>query len=312
MKVSVIVPVYNTEKYLEKCLDSLVNQNFKDYEVIVVNDESPDNSEKIIQEYEKKYSFLHSYKKKNGGLSDARNYGLKYAKGDYILFVDSDDYVDINMLKIMYNKAKEDDSDAVVCNFIYKYDDNEVIGTSNLDYTEDLKKKLIIGPPMVWTKLYRKEVLKNVSFTKGIYYEDLDFLPKVFKYINKISYVDDSLYYYYQREGSIMKENKFNPRFLDIFEVLSSCKKELYNDYPMEVEYLYITHLLRTASLRFSSLNEGRELINKIVDIFKEYFPNWKNNIYLKKSSFKMKIICKLAYYKRINMLKLMKKIFRK
>ena len=94
MKVSVIVPVYNTYDYLNKCLDSLVNQSFKDYEIIIVNDGSTDDSEKIIKKYQKKYSNIKYYYKENGGLSSARNYGIKYANGDYIAFVDSDDYVD--------------------------------------------------------------------------------------------------------------------------------------------------------------------------------------------------------------------------
>ena len=105
IKVSVIVPVYNVEKYLDKCLDSLGRQTLKDIEIIVVNDESPDNSQKIIDKYSKKYSTIHGYKKKNGGVSDARNFGIKEAKGEYIAFVDGDDYVSIDM----YEKMYEDD-----------------------------------------------------------------------------------------------------------------------------------------------------------------------------------------------------------
>ena len=107
-KVSVIVPVYNVEKYLEKCLDSLVSQSLKDIEIIVVNDGSPDNSQDIIDKYVKKYENVFGYKKKNGGLSDARNYGLKKTTGDYIAFIDSDDYISLEMLEIMYNKAIKD------------------------------------------------------------------------------------------------------------------------------------------------------------------------------------------------------------
>ena len=108
IKVSVIVPVWNVEKYLEKCLDSLVNQTLKEIEIIVVNDESPDNSQKIIDKYVKKYpKKIKALSQKNGGQGSARNHGLKYATGEYIGYVDSDDYIEKNMYELMYNKAKK-------------------------------------------------------------------------------------------------------------------------------------------------------------------------------------------------------------
>ena len=110
-KVSVIVPVYNVEKYIEKCLESLVNQTLKDIEIIIVNDGSKDKSEKIINKFLSKYKNIVYVEKQNGGLSDARNYGMKYAKGEYIAFLDSDDYVDTTIYEKMYNKAKEENAD---------------------------------------------------------------------------------------------------------------------------------------------------------------------------------------------------------
>ena len=121
-KVSIIIPVYNVEKYLKKCLDSVVNQTLKDIEIIVVNDGSPDNSQKIIDEYAKKYSQIASYTKENGGLSDARNYGIKKSKGKYLAFIDSDDFIDHDMIKKMYNKAVKENLDIVVCNSVEVYE----------------------------------------------------------------------------------------------------------------------------------------------------------------------------------------------
>ena len=124
IKVTVIVPVYKTEEYLKKCLDSLVNQTLDNMEIIVVNDGSPDNSQKIIEEYKSLYpNIIKSFIKKNGGLSDARNFGLKYAKGEYIAFVDSDDYVSINMMQEMYNYASNNNKDIVVCDCVNFYQD---------------------------------------------------------------------------------------------------------------------------------------------------------------------------------------------
>lgn len=129
-KVSVIVPVYNVEKYLERCLNSLVNQTLQDIQIIVVNDGSPDNSQEIIDRFEKEYpDKLKGYIKENGGLSDARNYGMQFVEGEYVAFVDSDDYVDETMYEKLYNKAIEEDSELVVCGY-YKVNDGNIYNDS--------------------------------------------------------------------------------------------------------------------------------------------------------------------------------------
>ncbi len=313
VKVSVIVPVYNVYDYLEKCLDSLVNQTLKDIEIIVVNDGSPDNSEQIIDIYKKKYKCIKAYKKENGGLSDARNYGIKRAQGEYIAFIDSDDYVDTSMLEKMYQKAKKDNLDIVVCDVYNVYEPSKLVSIkSNKHYSTDEVKNYLISQPMACNRLYNKKVFDKLSFKKGIYYEDLELTPKIVNYTKRIGFVEEELYYYLQRSGSIMRQNEFNNKLLDIFTVLDSNKKALYNKYPEEIEYMYITHLLRTATLRFLEYNNTKEYLNKINTIFKKEFPNWKNNIYYKKSSFKLKLICNLAYKKHYGLLKIIKKITNK
>ena len=308
VKVSVVVPVYNVEEYVAKCLDSLVNQTLKDIEIIVVNDGSPDNSQEIIDEYVKKYKNVKSYIKKNGGLSDARNYGLKYAKGEYISFIDSDDYVDIHMMEKMYNKANKEKLDIVVCDSVEIHNEKNILKRSNLHYSNDDIKNYIISPPMAWSRLYRKNVFENIKFTKGIYYEDLDFTPSLVKLTSKIGFVEEGLYYYIQRDNSIMRQKKYNDKLLDIFKVLEKNKELLYNDYSEEIEYLYITHLLRTATLRFLDYEEYNELIDKVIYTMRNNFPNYSKNIYYKKSSYKLKIVCNLAYHKRIKLLRVLKK----
>ena len=308
VKVSIIVPVFNVENYIDKCLSSLVNQTLKNIEIIVVNDGSLDNSQNIIDEYVKKYENVKSYIKKNGGLSDARNYGLKYASGEYISFIDSDDYVDVHMMEKMYNKAKSNNLDIVVCDSVEVYGDKKVLKHSNLHYSDENVKNYIISPPMACSRLYKKYLFDNNKFTKGIYYEDLDFTPSLVALTDKIDFVEEGLYYYVQREGSIMKQKQYNKRLLDIFKVLEKNKMLLYNDYSEEVEYLYITHLLRTATLRFLDYDECDELIDKVIYIMRNKFPNYSKNIYYKKSSYKLKIICNLAYHKKIRLLKILKK----
>lgn len=313
MKVSVIVPVYNVEKYIKKCLDSLVNQTLNGVEIIVVNDGSPDNSQKIIDEYTKKYKNVKSYIKENGGLSDARNYGIKKATGKYISFVDSDDYIRNDMLEKMYNYAIKEDLDVVVCDSINVYDNgSEILIKSNNNYSDNDVRNYIISPPMACTRLFKKIIFDKIQFKKNIYYEDLEMTPKVVNITDKIGFVSEGLYYYVQRDGSIMKQNVFNKKLLNIFDVLKSNKDLLEDKFPEEIEYMYITHLLRTASLRFLNYDNGKEYIYKIHNIMKEYFPKWKNNVYYKKSSFKLKLICILAYNKNILLLKSIKKVTNK
>lgn len=313
MKVSVIVPVYNVEKYIKKCLNSLVNQTLDEVEIVVVNDGSPDNSQKIIDEYTKKYKNIKSYVKENGGLSDARNYGIKRATGKYISFVDSDDYIRKDMLEKMYNYAIQKNFDVVVCDSINVYSDGtEILIKSNNNYSDDDVKNYIISPPMACTRLFKKSIFDKIEFKKNIYYEDLEMTPKVVNLTKKIGFVSDGLYYYVQRDGSIMKQNVFNDKLLNIFDVLKSNKDLLENEFPQEIEYMYITHLLRTASLRFLDYDNGKEYVYKIHNIMKEYFPKWKNNEYYKKSSFKLRTICILTYNRNILLLKVIKKITNK
>lgn len=310
MKVSVIVPVYNTSKYLEKCLDSLLKQNFKDYEIIVVNDGSTDDSEKIILNYQKKYSNIKYFYKENGGLSSARNYGIKKARGTYLAFVDSDDYVTNDFIKKMYDGITANNSDMLVCEFNYDYGNGNICRSySNLDYTSDIKKKYLLTPPMAVIRMYKKDLFQKIKFQEGIFYEDLEINPKMVLYTDKISFLNEALYYYVIRSGSIMKQKSFNNKLLDIFNVLDSNKKVLEKKYFDEIEYMYIIHLLRTASLRFLDYDNYYEMIDKINKIMKCSFPNWKKNLYYKKSNIKIKLVCFMVSKKCFLGLKLLKKV---
>ena len=304
--VIVLIPSYEPDMKLIEVLEDVKKNNL---EVIVVNDGSPDNSQKIIDKYSKKYKNVFGYKKKNGGLSDARNYGISKSCGEYISFVDSDDYVDITMLEKMYNKAKKEELDIVVCDNIEVYDDKLVLKKANLNYSSNVLKNYIISPPMAWCRIYKRELFDMVEFEKGIYYEDLNLMPSLVKYTSKIGFLEEGLYYYVQRDNSIMKQNVFSDKLLDLFKVLDNNKNNLYDMYPEEVEYLYITHLLRSDSLRFVDFENARNLLDRIVTVIKAYFPNYWRNIYFKKCSLKLKLICFLAYFKQVKLLKLVKKV---
>ena len=245
-KVSVIVPVYNVEQYIEKCLESLVNQTLQDIEIIIVNDGSTDGSEEIIKKYLNKYSNKIKYlTKTNGGLSDARNYGLPYATGEYIAFLDSDDYVDNTIYEKMYNKAIEENCDFVECDFIWKYDNKEV---KDCGYIYKDKHEMLANARVVaWNKLIKKELIDNLNlqFPKGLRYEDVDFFYRLIPHIKKFGFVKEFLIYYIQRPTSIA--NTQNERTKEIFEVLDNVIKYykengFYDEYKTELE-LSLIHI---------------------------------------------------------------------
>ena len=248
--ISIIVPIYNTEKYLNKCLKSLVKQKNIDFEIICVNDGSPDKSEKIVEKFKKKYpKLIRSYKKKNGGLSDARNYGINKAKGEYIGFVDSDDWVELDMFSKMYNYAIQKDLDIVVCDTFMEYENHTEVLPSNLHYSDEDLRNYIISYPMACTRLIKKELLEDdYVFTKGILYEDLCLTPTFVNKTIKVGFLEEALYHYLQRSNSIMNQMEFNDKLFDIIKVLNNVYKKFdenknLENYYEEIEYLYITHL---------------------------------------------------------------------
>lgn len=302
-KVSVIVPVYNVESYLIRCLDSLVNQTLSDIEIIAVNDGSTDNSGELLRIYEKKYNDkIKVYDKENGGLSDARNYGMKYATGEYIAFLDSDDYVEPDIYEKMYNKAVEENSDMVECDFIWEYPNKKVIDTGVI--YNNKKDMITYARVVAWNKLIRRELIAkaNVLYPKGLRYEDIEFFYKMVPYYNKVSFVKEPLIHYVQRNSSI--SNVQNERTKEIFDVLDNSinyyiEKNLYDDYKDELEYTYARILLCSSLFRMVKI-ENKDVRKKLLDKtwykLNNMFPDWKKNRILKKDKCK-----KNLYMKSVN-----------
>ena len=291
MKVSVIVPVYNVYEYIEKCLDSLVKQTLKDIEIIVVNDGSPDDSQKIIDKYAKKYKNIKSYIKENGGLSDARNYGLKYAKGEYIAFLDSDDYVSYDMYEKMYQKAKEKDFDIVVCDINYLYPDNTLRVSSGInDDTTDIKKAYLTIHPAAWNKIFKKSLFQNdVYFKKNVWFEDVEFIYRMLPYIKSIGVVKEAFNQYVQRPGSITNTiNKKIYHYIDNMNGVIDFYKErkLYNEYEKELEYAYVRYIYATfvKSVKRYDYSEYIKAVDVAITNVKEHFPKYRKNKYFYKS----------------------------
>lgn len=318
MKVSVIVPVYNVEKYLRRCLDSLVNQTFKDYEIIIVNDGSPDNSKEIINEYVKKFpQLIKSYNKKNGGLGSARNYGLKKSIGEFIIFVDSDDFVESNMLEKMYNVANKKNSDMVVCNINDFYEKNL---NNKLNYNKYIgsnvfkKPEIILNRPAAWNKLYRRTLFDKpgMEFVNNKWYEDLRLTTKLYLECNKISFVDHHLYNYVIRENSIMNNKNItrNYEIIEAFEdIISFYKKNNYlDDFKEEIEFLAINHIFIAANVRIiinSKSKDIRKNLEPTLEYFKSNFNINNKNKYLKELSFNQQLIYTLMKSKCYLLIKL-------
>lgn len=311
IKISVIVPVYNVEKYLPNCLQSLVNQNYNDYEIIIINDGSTDNSEKIIKDYKTKYpKLIKYYKKDNGGLSSARNLGIVKSIGEYLLFVDSDDSLEINALNTLANHINKKKLDIIVFN-LYSVKDNikEEIQTFNTNINDKIKK-YIIGNPSACNKLIKKDLFikNNLKFKEGIYYEDLMLMPILIKYTNKIDFINKNLYNYYIRSNSITNKINYNKKMDSIFIIVEELYKELNDNYKEEIEFLYIEHLLRNASLRYIDYKKY-DKINNIINLMKDKYKFWYKNIYFKKYyNIKQKIMCYLIYNKKFKIIKIIRK----
>lgn len=288
-KVSVIVPIYNVEKYLEKCINSLLSQTLEDIQIILVNDGSKDNSGNIAKEYEKNNKDKVIYvEKENGGLSDARNYGLKYATGDFIAFLDSDDYIEKNAYEEMYNKAIEENADYVECDFIWEFP-NKIRIDKQYPY-KNKKEMLSFVRVVAWNKLIKRQLItdNNLEFPKGLRYEDVEFTYKLIPFINKFTYVDKPFIHYVQREGSIA--NVQNERTAEIFTVLDNViefykKNNIYEEYRDELEYNYARYLLCSSLKRMCKIKDKtirEKLLTESWERLNLNFPNWKENVILK------------------------------
>ena len=307
IQVSIIMPVYNVEKYLKQCLDSLFSQTLKSIEIIAVNDGSTDNSLDILEEYQRNNSQSMSiYTTDNYGVSHARNYGMKKASGEYILFVDSDDFIELDMCEKLYNKAVADDNDIVICTRYNVYEDAhtgilkrdhiklELINNSFSLYEDKYELAHIL--PFPWDKLFKRELLTDMDFPLNMRFEDIVFVYQVVVKAKNIGIVDEPLYNYRKTtQGGFL--NTFSKHTLDIIKafelVFDYMEKNNYMEhYHDELEYTCARHFLYRYITLFKNENRGKgkldiklEIINKTQDFLDSRLPNWRSNNYLLYSS---------------------------
>ena len=237
--ISVIVPIYNVEKYLERCVDSIVNQTYKILEIILVDDGSPDNCPQMCDDYAKKDSRIKVIHKENGGLSDARNAGMAVATGEYISFIDSDDYVSDDFFECLMDAMIRENSDVAECSVVKFYEDNRFdefnddLSVKTYD-TQDAMSALIAENPFhqhVWNKLYKSELVRDIPYAVSKLNEDEFWTYQVFGRANKVTRLNKTMYYYFQRSSSIMGVG-YNIRRLDALEGKANRQKYIENNFP--------------------------------------------------------------------------------
>lgn len=299
--VSMIIPVYNVRDYLRKCLDSVAAQTYKNLEVIIVNDGSPDDSLEIIREYTARYPHFRCYTIENRGIGGARNYGMERSTGEYVLFLDSDDYIAENCVEVMMAAAAKTDSDIVVANCYDVREDGSVLLAYRNQYrnaTTSLAQEpeILFNRVSAWGKLYKRELLDGLEYVSRVWYEDMRLIPKLYLRAKKITYVDDPLFYYVQREGSIMNNRNFrrNLEVIEAFEDLLSYFREqgAYDTYQDALEFLVIEHVA-VAGVSRVAMGKGGER-NEVIAKLQEYlasFDDLYHNSYLKTQARNRKIV---------------------
>lgn len=298
--ISIIVPIYKVEKYLNRCIDSIINQTYKNIEIILIDDGSPDNCGVICDEYARKDIRIKVIHKKNGGLSEARNYGIEASIGEYIIFVDSDDYISNNMCELLLKNALKNNADIVSCNFKEIYfnniekinrqsqkQKNSIVSNIEAIYRYFIKNDLDMN--VVWNKIYKRHLFfgKNrLRFPVGKLHEDDFIVYKFYYYANKIVIISDVLYYYFKHENSITG-NFSEKNLLDKIEAV----KEQYNfvkDKEISLKYMFQVRCIDQYK-GFLCMKEKLFINKKIINEFlidKNISDLRKYILYYKKSLF--------------------------
>lgn len=310
IKVSTIIIAYNIEKYIEKCLDSLINQTFKDLEIIVVNDGSTDSTLEKIEKFKRIDNRIILLNQDNKGPMEARESGLKVARGEYVLFVDGDDWLDIKAIETLYKITQKDNYDIINYGYWMAFEDNNLVEGWRLNIGEELLENEFLENLLkgkitnsIWCKFIRRKFIidNNVLFPKNISYgEDLAFLISLSVHKPKVYITNECVYYYYQRSDSLT--NRVSSKILDITNSILFVKEVLiefgiFEKYYKEFEYMAYKHnYYSQKNLIYLYKNDiGKEMFNK----WKSLNLNMRNNIYYKelykKEKFKTRVIVRIC-----------------
>ena len=289
--ISIIVPIYNAEKYLNKCIDSIINQSKKELEIILINDGSTDNSETIIKKYNDKR--IKYFKNKNQGIGKTRNFGIEKATGKYIMFLDSDDFLELNACEKMFEKAEKDKLDIVICDY-YRYFDN---GKKEKVKLPNFKNSSLKDNPNIicehlspWAKIYKTDLLKNnnIKFVENLKYEDAPFVIETLDCAKKIGKINLPLNYYViheQSETTVRDEKVF-----DIIKIVDKIRKYAKNKSYLKQKIDKLTVRILTNYTIQQRMQEdkmvGMTFIDEAFAYLKKEVPDYKNNKYYENRSF--------------------------
>ena len=305
-KISIIVPIYNEEENLRKCIESLINQTYKELEIILINDGSTDKSKEIIESFKDKR--IIAINKKNTGISDTRNIGIGKSTGDYIMFVDSDDYLELNCIGRLIETAEKENSEIVMFNYYLETPSKRIeiklpkIEARNLKEDKDLLTKIHLGP---CTKIFKAELIKDNLFPLNLKYEDVPFVVEAVIKAGKISFVPNYLYHYViKKSGETITRDE---RIFDIITICAIVEKKLKQiDYVNKTNFFVkvLSYYLKN-SRYIPNINLRNEFIDAIYIYLKRIDKDWRKCTYLKQESkIKRVIITHKSLLKIVNKLK--------
>ncbi|MDO5555879.1 MAG: glycosyltransferase [Clostridia bacterium] len=287
-KVSIIIPVYNSGKYIAKCLDSVLEQTYKDFEIIIINDGSTDNSKEIIIQYEMKYSNILKYiEQKNIGVAKTRNYGITIASGKYIMFIDNDDFINKDYIETFVRLIEKDNLDVVIGGYKRSNENGKILKSLKLKNTE-WSKLMILAP---WAKIYKKEYLieKDISFLDNNIGEDVYFNLQALMLSNKILITDYIGYNWFFNTKSVSNTKQKNLKNLNVLYLLNNCyeildEKDILNKKYELIEMYFFRYvvwylLFTTKGLSYEAISKEYD---KLILFLQEKFPNYKKNKLIK------------------------------
>ena len=288
-KISIIVPVYKVEQYLDKCVKSIINQTYKNLEILLVDDGSPDSCPKMCDEWAKKDERIKVIHKQNGGLSDARNAAIDVATGKYIMFVDSDDYLDENICTILYDLIKKYNATFSMCDAKDIQENKpEIITEASV---EEIKETVFEGEEILplmlknnikyfmtaWAKLYKKDLFKTLRYDVGKIHEDEFILHKLLINTKKIVHINKQMYFYLQRSGSIT-QTKAEKSYSDILEAFENRFEFLLNNTKYQKQTIrYAVNFCRRRYTQIKKAKLSKELAKKYFETYKKYYNMLEN-----------------------------------
>lgn len=304
--ISIIVPIYNAEKFIKKCVDSLLNQTKKELEFILINDGSTDKTHDILKTYKDKR--IKYFKNKNQGIGKTRNFGIEKATGKYIIFIDSDDYIAPTTCEELYNKAIKEKADVVVCDFFKVYDDGSIedinlpsFKTSKLKDNPNILIDINLSP---WNKIYSTKLIKdnNIRFAEGIKYEDVPFVSEALDRANKIAKLDKKLNYYVIHGNS--ETTVRDKRIFDILKIVDMIRKYFKNKtYMNDIVDKLTVRIVTNYNIQQrqqKDIKVGMEFIDDAFAYLKKEVPDYKDNKYYENRSFLKRTIEKNKLFSKL------------